>query len=112
MAFRMLSMDFDTLGTSDSYFRILANTLVKYVVVAPGAMDAESLDDMPLNFVNILPPLPYDDDRWTTAHISRDSASGELVSSLSASQLNGVTDPWHQTPLIFSSFSALKVSPS
>jgi hypothetical protein len=63
----MLSMDFDTSGKSDSYFRVLANAFVKYVIVAPGAMDAETLDDMPLNFMNKLPPLPYDDSSWTTA---------------------------------------------
>ncbi|KFG80740.1 alpha-galactosidase A [Metarhizium anisopliae] len=108
MAFRMLSMDFDTLGTSNSYFRILANTLVKYVVIAPGAMDAESLDDMPLNFLNILPPLAYDDDGWTTAYISRDSSSGELVTSLSASQLNGVTDHWHPKIIDFRQLQLLK----
>jgi predicted Ser/Thr protein kinase len=100
MAFLMLSMDFDTSGQSNSYFRILANTIVKYVIIAPGTMDAESLDDMPLNFMNLLPPLPYDDSSWTTAHIFR-SASGELLSSLSRSQLKGVTALWHPSMIDF-----------
>ncbi|KAK2608800.1 hypothetical protein QQS21_002657 [Conoideocrella luteorostrata] len=101
MAFHMLSMDFDTSGKSNSYFRVLANALVKYIVIAPGAMDAESLDDMPLNFANILPPLPYDDSSWTTAYISRDSSSGQLHSSLSRLQLKGVEDFWHPNTIDF-----------
>lgn len=100
MTFRMLSMDFDTLGTSNSYFRILANETVKYIVIAPGAMDAESLDDMPLDFVNLLPLLPWDDSSWTEAAISR-SASGELVSRLLREPLKGVTNSWHPTVVDF-----------
>lgn len=101
MAFQMLSMDFDTSGKSNSYFRIFANGLVKYVIISPGAMDAESLDDMPLNFMNILPPLPYDDSTWNTAHIARNPDNGDLSSSLSRPQLKGVTGLWHANTIDF-----------
>ena len=91
----MLSMEIDTAGRGHSYFRILAGTLVKYIVIAPNALDADSLDDMPLNFSNILPPLPYNDPSWSFVQISRDHETGELRSSISQLQLKGVAHTWH-----------------
>ncbi|KAK8192035.1 hypothetical protein IWZ00DRAFT_545138 [Phyllosticta capitalensis] len=41
-----------------------------------------------------LPPLPYQDDTWTTAHISRAASSGELTTRLSTKPLAGVRSIW------------------
>jgi hypothetical protein len=60
-------MDFCTTGRDDAYFRILAGTNVKYITIKAAALDGESLEDMPLNFQNILPSLPYDKDDWNSA---------------------------------------------
>lgn len=90
----MLAMDFDNSHRANIYFQISTGTLVKYTIIAPGALDANSLDEMPLDFVNIL-PLPYDDCNWSVVHISRDPSTGELQSSLSEPQLRGVSHTWH-----------------
>ncbi|KAI0398723.1 alpha-galactosidase A [Xylaria palmicola] len=92
---RMLSMDFDTSGRANCYFRVLVRESVKYIVVAPGALDADALDNMPLDFMDIIPQIPYDDSNWSIAHISRDPETGELQSSLSQAPLKGVTRTWH-----------------
>lgn len=42
-----------------------------------------------------LPTLPYDDESWTVAYISRNKSSGELQFSLSSKPLAGVQNVWH-----------------
>ncbi|SCN90947.1 unnamed protein product [Fusarium fujikuroi] len=69
---RIISMDFSTAGRDDCYFRILTGHTVKYVTIQAGALDAESLMDMPLNFQNILPPLQLQENDWNTAYVFRD----------------------------------------
>ncbi|KAG5787102.1 hypothetical protein H9Q69_013831 [Fusarium xylarioides] len=69
---RIISMDFSTAGRDDCYFRILTGNTVKYVTIQAGALDGESLMDMPLNFENILPPLRFKDNDWNTAYVFRD----------------------------------------
>ncbi|KFH42040.1 Ankyrin-like protein [Hapsidospora chrysogenum ATCC 11550] len=80
-------------GISTLYVRIRSGSKVKYVVIAP---DSLSSDDLCLPLY-ALPPLPYDDDAWTVARVSRSSSteSQELVYSLEHRPLPGVRDVWH-----------------
>ncbi|KAL1389276.1 hypothetical protein HDK64DRAFT_325475 [Phyllosticta capitalensis] len=43
-----------------------------------------------------LPLLPYQDDTWTTAHISRAASSGDLTTRLSTKPLAGIRSIWHR----------------
>ncbi|KAI1498811.1 alpha-galactosidase A [Biscogniauxia marginata] len=92
---RLVSMEVSTSGRSDSHFRILANRSVKYITIKAGALDAESLDDMPLDFPNILPPLPYQEDAWKSACITRNPSSRQLEATLSSADLPSVETIWH-----------------
>lgn len=92
---RLISMEVSTSGRSDCYFRILANRSVKYITIKAGALDAESLDDMPLDFQNILPPLPYQEDTWKSACITRNPSSRQLEAALSSADLPSVETIWH-----------------
>ncbi|KAI1407237.1 alpha-galactosidase A [Hypoxylon sp. FL1857] len=98
---RIISMEFSTAGRDDCYFRILAGTTVKYITIQAGALDADSLMDMPLNFQNILPSLPYFSDDWNSAYISRNAVSGELEPTLSIAELPGVQTIWHPEMINF-----------
>lgn len=91
---RMISLEI-SFSRHESCFRILAGARVKYVVVAAGALDQAAMMDMPLDFADILPPLPFDADGWNFAHISRDDGAGQLTASLSQRALPGVADAWH-----------------
>ncbi|KAI5462156.1 alpha-galactosidase A [Mariannaea sp. PMI_226] len=92
---RLISMEVSTSGRSDCYFRILANRSVKYITIKAGALDAESLDDMPLDFQNILPPLPYQEDTWKSACITRNPSSRQPEATLSSADLPSVETIWH-----------------
>ncbi|KAI1141794.1 alpha-galactosidase A [Hypoxylon sp. FL0543] len=98
---RIISMEFSTAGRDNCYFRILAGTTVKYITIQAGALDADSLMDMPLNFQNILPSLPYSKDDWNSAYISRNAISGELEQVLSKTDLPGVQTIWHTEMIDF-----------
>ncbi|KAJ3545308.1 hypothetical protein NM208_g2564 [Fusarium decemcellulare] len=98
---RLISMEVSTSGRSDCYFRILASRSVKYVTVKAGALDAESLDDMPLDFQNILPPLPYYEDTWKSACITRNPSSRQLEGTLSSTDLPSVETIWHPRMIDF-----------
>ncbi|KAI7775176.1 hypothetical protein LA080_007320 [Diaporthe eres] len=86
---QVLSMEAEP--TDDSYFRIRCGGKVKYVIVAPGTLDSEDLW-LPLYS---LPPLPYHEDGWNVAHVSRAEESQKLHSSLEVRPLPGVTEIWH-----------------
>ncbi|KFY86549.1 hypothetical protein V500_07549 [Pseudogymnoascus sp. VKM F-4518 (FW-2643)] len=101
MSSRIISVDFSTNGRDDCYFRILSGTNVKYITIKAGALDADSLMDMPLNFQNIIPSLPYDKDDWNSAYISRNTATGELEPALSQTALPGVETIWHSKMINF-----------
>ncbi|KEY73186.1 hypothetical protein S7711_04152 [Stachybotrys chartarum IBT 7711] len=98
---RIISMEFSTAGRDDCYYRILAGTSVKYVTIQAGALDADLLMDMPLNFENILPSLPYTEHHWNQAYISRNATSGELESVLSQTDLPRVQTIWHSKMINF-----------
>lgn len=98
---RIISMELSTGGRVENYFRILAGTNVKYITIQAGALDDDSLLDMPLDFHNILPPLPYDKDNWNQAYISRNAASGKLEPTLSKTELPGVQTIWHSETVNF-----------
>lgn len=101
MASRIISMDFSTTGRDDCYFRILTGTSVQYVTVQAGALDADSLMDMPLRFQEILPALPYGESHWNTAYISRNPASEKLEAALDKRELPFVRTVWHQNKVNF-----------
>lgn len=61
---RIISMELCPTGTTDSHFRILTNRSVKHITVQADALDIDSLIDMPLDFVNVLPPLLYQENTW------------------------------------------------
>lgn len=88
-------MEVSASGRSDCYFRILANRSVKYITIKAGALDTELLDDMPLDFQDILPPLPYQDDTWNAASITRNPSSCQLEVTLSSVELPRVETIWH-----------------
>ncbi|OBT80736.1 hypothetical protein VF21_00347 [Pseudogymnoascus sp. 05NY08] len=98
---RIISMDFSTNGRDDCYFRILAGTNVKYITIKEGALDADTLMDMPLDFQNILPPLQYDKDDWNSVYISRNTATGELEPALSQTTLPRVQTVWNPKMINF-----------
>lgn len=98
---RIISMEFSTAGRDDCYYRILAGISVKYITIQAGALNADLLMDMPLNFQNILPSLPYYKDDWNQAYISRNAASGELEPMLSQTELPGVQTIWHSETINF-----------
>lgn len=77
----------------DSYeneYRVRIGNRVKYLKIAAGTFDMAIL----LSPLASLPPLPYDDDSWTVAHISY-NFEGRLQSSLSDQKLAGVQNVWH-----------------
>ncbi|KAL9569013.1 hypothetical protein ACKAV7_006880 [Fusarium commune] len=96
---RIISMDFSTAGRDDCYFRILTGQTVKYVTIQAGALDAESLMDMPLNFENILPPLQLGDNDWNTAYVFRDK-DNKLDFKTSMKSLPSI-QTWHYTKINF-----------
>ncbi|KAJ4269817.1 hypothetical protein NW762_001486 [Fusarium torreyae] len=98
---RIISMDFSTAGRDDCYFRILTGRNVKYVTIQAGALDSESLMDMPLSFQDILPELPYGESHWNTAFISRNATSGKLEASLDKKELPAVGTVWCQNKVDF-----------
>ncbi|KAH6682259.1 hypothetical protein F5X68DRAFT_263243 [Plectosphaerella plurivora] len=71
---RIISQELDS-PEYDNYLRIL-------------------LEDLPLNFETILAPLPYDEESWTVAQISRDS-TGTLQAALSSPAKTHVKNVWH-----------------
>jgi predicted Ser/Thr protein kinase len=85
----ILSMETST--RDDSHFRIRIGNKVKYVVVAPGTLTSDELF-LPLYS---LPPLPYNEDDWTVAHVSRRAGDKKLETSLERRQLRGVKEIWH-----------------
>ncbi|KAI1129967.1 alpha-galactosidase A [Nemania abortiva] len=92
---RLISMEVTMSGRCDCYYRILADRSVKYVTVKADTLSAEALDDMYLNFQNVLPPLPYYEDTWKSACVTRNPSSGQLEVELSSAGLPGVQTSWH-----------------
>ena len=78
----------------DSDYRILIEGQVKYITIASGTYDRETLS-MPLSS---LPTLPKEEN-WNMAHISRDPATSGLKTALQSVALAGVRDSdiWHPT---------------
>ena len=91
----VLSMEVDDDNQEESEYRIRVGNKVKYLKIAPTTFDRDTLS-FPLAS---LPPLPYDNDDWTVANISRDHGSGELKVSLSTQQLASVQNVWHSTQI-------------
>lgn len=75
-------MGVSTSGRSECHFRIVANRCVKYITIKAGALNAESLGDMPLDFQTIMPPLPYQEDTWNSAVITLSSADLPRVETI------------------------------
>ncbi|KAI1288720.1 alpha-galactosidase A [Xylaria venustula] len=92
---QLISMEVSTSGRCDCYYRILAGQRVKYITVGAGALSIEALDDMPLDFQSILPPLPYFDDTWKSAYVTRNPSSSQLEVTFSTKGLPGVKTLWH-----------------
>lgn len=92
---RVISMDVAANGRSDCHFRIRAGRSAKYITVKAGALDAEALDDMPLDFENVLPPLDFYSDSWKSASITRNPTTRELEAALSSADLPAVSCIWH-----------------
>ncbi|KAL8397778.1 hypothetical protein RB594_004476 [Gaeumannomyces avenae] len=90
----IISMNFGN-GRDDSHFRIRSGHKAKYVTILPRTLSVDTLDDMPLNFEAILPPLDYGGDGWTHASVFRDAETGELAASLSSPTMAGVESVWH-----------------
>ncbi|KAF6785968.1 alpha-galactosidase A [Colletotrichum sojae] len=82
-------------GRSDCHFRIRAGRGAKYVTIKAGALDAEALDDMPLYFENILPPLEFYVNSWKSASVVRNPTTRELEAALSSADLPAVKSVWH-----------------
>ncbi|OTB01164.1 hypothetical protein M426DRAFT_266532 [Hypoxylon sp. CI-4A] len=93
----ILSMEVDDDDSCESEYRVRIGNQVKYLVIAPGTFDRDTLS-FPLQSVT---HLPYDAEEWTVAHISRDTTSGALKTSLSNRALAGVKCQWHHTSVDF-----------
>ncbi|KAH7009175.1 alpha-galactosidase A [Macrophomina phaseolina] len=78
-----------------SEYRLRIGNRVKYLSIAPATFDRDTLS-FPLGS---LPLLPYHDDNWTVAHISRGAESGELKTSLSNQKFAGVRSIWHSAQI-------------
>lgn len=92
----------------ENFFRILAGSSVKYITTGPDALDREALMDMPLNFANILPPLPYNQAAWNTARVFRNANSQKLEFELSTREMAGVSNIWHPTLVDFLHLQKIK----
>ncbi|CAI6088278.1 unnamed protein product [Clonostachys chloroleuca] len=92
----------------ENFFRVLAGTHVKYITIGPGALDHEALMDMPLNFANILPPLPYNQATWNTAHVFRNKATEKFEFELLARKMAGISNVWHPTLVDFLHLQKIK----
>ncbi|KAI2633082.1 hypothetical protein GGS26DRAFT_66564 [Hypomontagnella submonticulosa] len=90
---------------SDSYYRVRYGSHIKYVLVKQGTLQGDDLL-MPLYS---LPTLPYDSDDWTLATITRNSETGELVSSLSNQPLDSVKEIWHTEKIDFLSLNRIEL---
>ncbi|KAK4131534.1 hypothetical protein BT67DRAFT_408522 [Trichocladium antarcticum] len=88
----VLSMEVDDDNSFASEYRLRIGNQVKYLVVAPGTFDRDTLS-FP---IQSLPHLPYHEE-WTVGNISRDKASGDLKTSLLNRTLAGVKCQWHRT---------------
>ncbi|KAF2789273.1 alpha-galactosidase A [Melanomma pulvis-pyrius CBS 109.77] len=87
----IISMEIDDDNETESEYRLRIGHRVKYLKVAAATFDRATLS-FPIAH---LPPLPYEDDSWTVASISRNVESGQLRTSLSGQQLAGVRNIWH-----------------
>lgn len=92
----------------ENFFRVLAGTHVKYITIGPGALDHEALMDIPLNFANILPPLPYNPATWNTAHVFRNKVTEKLEFELLARKMAGISNVWHPTLVDFLHLQKIK----
>ncbi|KAL2756823.1 hypothetical protein ACRALDRAFT_1062506 [Sodiomyces alcalophilus JCM 7366] len=92
---RVISMEVAANGRSDCYFRIRADRRVKYITVKAGALNAEALDDMPLDFENILPPLDFYSNSWKSASVARNPTTHDLEATLSSADLPAVKSIWN-----------------
>ncbi|KAH7012321.1 hypothetical protein B0J12DRAFT_690621 [Macrophomina phaseolina] len=91
----ILSMEVDDEDKCESEYRLRIGNRVKYLSIAPATFDRDTLS-FPLAS---LPPLPYYDDNWTFAYISRDADSGELKTSLSNRKFAEVRSIWHSAQI-------------
>ncbi|KAI1111950.1 alpha-galactosidase A [Nemania sp. NC0429] len=66
-----------------------------YITTKAGALSSEALTDMFLDFQNILPPIPYHEDTWRSACVSRNLLSGQFEVAFSSADLPGVETIWH-----------------
>lgn len=86
----ILSMEVDDDDAFESEYRLRIGNQVKYLVIAPGTFDRDTLS-LPLES---LPRLPCNEE-WTVAFISRDKTSGDLKTSVLNRTLAGVKGQWH-----------------
>lgn len=84
----ILSME--VCSRDDSEYRILLEGQVKYLTIAPGTYDRQTLS-MPLGSLSGL----LKEGNWNMAHISRDQATSEFKTALRSIKLAGVQDTWH-----------------
>lgn len=84
-------MEVDDDNENESDYRIRVGNKVKYLQIAAATFDRDTLS-FPLAH---LPSLPYEDDSWTVAYISRDLKSGKIKTSLSKHRMEGVKNVWH-----------------
>jgi hypothetical protein len=84
-------MEIDDENENESAYRIKIGNKVKFLKVTAATFDRATLSFPPAH----LPSLPYEDDNWTVAHLSRDTESGASKLTLSEYQLAGVQNVWH-----------------
>ena len=85
----ILSME--TLMRDESHFRIRYGDKVKYVTIAPGTLNSDELFIPLYSF----PPLPYKEDGWIIARVSRSAENQKLKFLLKHRPLFGVKEIWH-----------------
>ncbi|KAL2210618.1 alpha-galactosidase A [Sarocladium strictum] len=92
---RVISMEVSTNGRSDCHFRIRVGRSAKYIIVKAGALDAEALDDMPLDFEDILPPIQFSSSSWKSAAVARNPTTYNLEATFSSADMPAVKSIWN-----------------
>nr|POE46215.1 hypothetical protein CFP56_73177 [Quercus suber] len=91
----VLSMEVDHENEDESEYRIQMGEQIRYVKVAPNTFASDILS-FPLGH---FPMLPFHDQTWNVAHISRDVDSGQLQTLLSLEELATVQNIWHSAQI-------------
>lgn len=82
-------------GRPRRWLKLLAEKRIKYLQIDSDAPGGNYQLPLPPSFLNILPPIPYNEDNWTVATISCNVTMGGLQVELSSPYMPQVEELWH-----------------